>query len=113
MLMALWPRFEKSIAATDHLPTNAQQAIKQKYRKSVIRWRKKPPPATEWVTKSRSGQGQKRMIMEFDASGKVVGENRQNQGSARWNSVVGLIETLFGVRSDNGIESRLPQRSLA
>jgi hypothetical protein len=46
---------EESMAATD-LPADAQQAIKQKYPKAVIRLAEKTMAATKSLTKSRSGK---------------------------------------------------------
>lgn len=65
---------EESIAATD-LPAIAQQAIKQKYPKAVIRLAEKTTAGDKVGYEVSLRQGQKRMSMEFDASGKVVGKN--------------------------------------
>jgi hypothetical protein len=65
---------EESIAATD-LPANAQQAIKQKYPSAVIRLAEKTTAGDKVGYEVSLRQGQKRMSMEFDASGKVVGKN--------------------------------------
>jgi hypothetical protein len=65
---------EESIAAAD-LPANAQQAIKQKYPRAVIRLAEKTTAGDKVGYEVSLRQGQKRMSMEFDASGKVVGKN--------------------------------------
>ena len=65
---------EESIAATD-LPANAQQAIKQKYPKAVIKLAEKTTAGDKVGYEVSLRQGQRRMSMEFDASGKVVGKN--------------------------------------
>ncbi len=65
---------EESIPPTG-LPANAQQAIKQKYPKAVIRLAEKTTAGDKVGYEVSLRQGQRRMIMEFDANGKVVGEN--------------------------------------
>ena len=65
---------EESIAATD-LPANAQQAIKQKYPKAVIKLAEKTTAGDKVGYEVSLRQGQRRMSMEFDASGKVVGKD--------------------------------------
>jgi uncharacterized membrane protein YkoI len=65
---------EESMAATD-LPADAQQAIKQKYPKAVIRLAEKTTAGDKITYEVSLRQGKKRMSMEFDASGKVIGKN--------------------------------------
>jgi ABC-type transport system substrate-binding protein len=65
---------EESMAATD-LPADAQQAIKQKYPKAVIRLAEKTTAGDKITYEVSLRQGMKRMSMEFDANGKVIGKN--------------------------------------
>jgi uncharacterized membrane protein YkoI len=65
---------EESIAATD-LPADAQQAIKQKYPQAVIKLAEKTTAGDKITYEVSLRQGQKRMSMEFDASGKALGKN--------------------------------------
>jgi hypothetical protein len=65
---------EESMAVTD-LPADAQQAIKQKYPKAVIRLAEKTTAGDKITYEVSLRQGKKRMSMEFDANGKVIGKN--------------------------------------
>ena len=65
---------EESIAATD-LPAAAQQAIHQKYPKAAITLAEKTTVGDKVGYEVSLRQGQKRMTMEFDSSGKVIGKN--------------------------------------
>src|SRR6266404_4516878 len=65
---------EESMAATD-LPADARQAIKQKYPKAVIRLAEKTTAGDKITYEVSLRQGKRRMSMEFDANGKVIGKN--------------------------------------
>lgn len=65
---------EESMPATD-LPADAQQAIKQKYPKAVIRLAEKTTAGDKITYEVSLRQGKRRMSMEFNASGKVIGKN--------------------------------------